>query len=182
MMREWHRRAPWSSSTKKLLLFVFLVGSSLEGCSKKAGSDKPPEKKEEKKADTKKEDKKPAVDEKVEANPRAFIWLTKIGLAYHKCISSTKKPPAKAEDLAPYYENDAAIFPENDKITDALRKGQIVFIYNSSIQNMPAGTEKTILAYEKEVPTSGGLALMADGMVRPVTADQFKKAPKAAGK
>ena len=54
--------------------------------------------------------------------------------------------------------------------------------HNSSIKNRPAGTAKTILAYEKDVPASGGLVLMAEGSVRSMTADEFKKTPKAAGK
>jgi hypothetical protein len=140
--------------------------------------EKEPVKKEKepvKKGDKQKSDKESS---KVESQPSAALrtkLLKQIGLAYHDCLSNSNKPPAKIEDLAPYYENDA-------KITDALKKGQFVFIYNSSIKNMPAGTAKTILAYEKEVPTSGGLVLMADASVRSMTADEFKKAPKAAGK
>jgi hypothetical protein len=149
--------------------------------------EKEPVKKEEKEPVKKekepvKKDDKQKVDKKTikgeESQPSAALrtnWLKQIGLAYHNCLSNTNKPPAKLEDLAPYYENDA-------KITDALKKGQFVFIYNSSIKNMPAGTAKTILAYEKDVPSSGGLVLMADASVRSMTADEFKKVPKAAGK
>ena len=101
--------------------------------------------------------------------------LKMIGLAYHNHLDAKRQPPAKIEDLAPFYENDA-------KITAALKDGSVVFIWKSSIQNMTAGTSNTVLAYEKEAPDKGGLVLMADGSVKTMSAKEFKDAPKAPGK
>jgi hypothetical protein len=100
--------------------------------------------------------------------------LKQIGLAYHNYAATNGKPPAKAEDLAPFYENDAAI-------TAALREGQYVIFWNASFQKMTQGTSNTILGYEKATPDQGGLVLMADGSVKTMTAKEFKEAPKADG-
>ena len=100
--------------------------------------------------------------------------LKMIGLAYHS-YSDNGRPPAKAEDLAPLYENDK-------KITAALKDGTIVVFWNSSFKNMPAGTSNTVLGYEKDAKDKGGLVLMADGSVRTMTAKEFNAATKAPGK
>lgn len=107
-----------------------------------------------------------ARDERLRSNQ-----LKRIGLAYHNHMDSSKKPPAKVEDLAPYYENDA-------QITAAIKEGTFVVFWNCSFQAMKAGTSNTILAYEKETPEKGGLVLMADGSVRTMTVKEFKDAPK----
>jgi hypothetical protein len=90
-------------------------------------------------------------------------------------MDTSKKPPAKVEDLAPYYENDA-------QITTAIKGGTFVVFWNSSFQAMTAGTSNTILAYEKEAPDQGGLVLMADGSVKTMTAKEFKDTAKGTGK
>lgn len=103
--------------------------------------------------------------------------LKQIGLAYHSCNDATNKAPTKAEDLAPYFEN-------SKKLLDHLKSGRIVFLYNVrlvQIANM-GGTSNVVLAYVKDVPTKGGQVLMADGSVRKMTADEFKKASKAGKK
>jgi hypothetical protein len=103
--------------------------------------------------------------------------LKQIGLAYHNMNDATNKAPAKAKDLAPYFEN-------SKKLLNFLESGQIVFLYNVRLQQIlgGAGTSNTVLAYVKEAPTKGGLVLMADGSVKKMTADEFKKAPKAGKK
>ena len=42
-----------------------------------------------------------------------------------------------------------------------------------------AGSGSTVLAYEKDVPTKGGLVLYGDGFVDNVTAAEFQAKPKA---
>jgi hypothetical protein len=102
-------------------------------------------------------------------------YLKQIGLAYHNYVSTNNKPPSKIEDLAPFYENDA-------KITALVKDGAVVIIWNSSFQNMTAGTSNTVLGYEKDAKDKGGLVLMADGSVKPMTAKEFNAATKASGK
>jgi hypothetical protein len=104
--------------------------------------------------------------------------LKQIGLAYHNFNDATNKAPAKAKDLAPYFEN-------SKKLLNFLESGQIVFLYNVRLQQIiggGAGTSNTVLAYVKDVPTKGGWVLMADASVKKMTADEFKKAPKAGKK
>jgi hypothetical protein len=95
--------------------------------------------------------------------------LKQIGLAYHSCIDATNKAPAKAEDLAPFFEN-------NKRLLALLKNEDIVFFYNVTLLQMPAGSSNTVLAYVKDVPDKGGLVLMGDVSVKKMSAEEFKKA------
>jgi hypothetical protein len=100
-----------------------------------------------------------------------------IVLAYNLHNLDTKMGPTKADDLAPYLD------PENreQRLLEALKSGQIQFQYNVSIAYIlkTTGVAKTILAYEKDVPTKGGYAVFADGNVKKLTPEEFKKTPLA---
>ena len=63
--------------------------------------------------------------------------LRQIGLAYHSCLEgSGGKSPAKPEDLAPHFENDA-------KLLAALKDKEIIFVYNAPpLTQMTAGTSQ----------------------------------------
>ena len=95
--------------------------------------------------------------------------LKQLGLAYHSSyVDSTRRPPAKAQDLAPFIENDR-------RLLGRLESGEIVFRYGVTLTDMlPEGTSKTIIAYEKDAPTQGGLVALGDGFVKKVSADEFK--------
>jgi hypothetical protein len=110
-----------------------------------------------------------ADDKEVTAND-----LKQIGLAYHNHCDATNKAPAQAKDLAPYLEN-------NKRLLGHLDSGRIVFLYGKTVAEIAktTGTSVTVLAYEQDVPTRGGQVLMADGSVKKMTADEFKKADKA---
>jgi len=95
--------------------------------------------------------------------------LKQIGLAYHNCHNATNKAPAKAEDLAPYFENDK-------RLLGLLKNKDIVFIYGVKLTEMTDGTSNTVLAYDKDVPAKGGFVLYGDGSTKKLTADEFKKA------
>lgn len=95
--------------------------------------------------------------------------LKQIGLAYHNHFAAFKKAPAKAADLGPFIENDK-------RLLGLLDDKDIVFIFGVGILDMKDGTSNTILAYEKDVPTKGGVVLYGDGSVRKLTDDAFKKA------
>lgn len=101
--------------------------------------------------------------------------LKQIGLAYHNHIDSVAKAPAKAEDLAPYFDN-------SKKLLDHLKTKRIEFYYGVTIAQMTEGTSNTILAFEQAAPDKGGLVLFGDGSVKKLTAGEFEKAPKAGKK
>jgi hypothetical protein len=101
--------------------------------------------------------------------------LKLIGLAYHDYYDSFAKGPSGPEDLKNYMEggNDAH---------QALVNGDFVVIWNVRIPEMVGGTGSTVLGYEKDVPSKGGLVLMGDASVQQMSADEFKNAPKATPK
>lgn len=99
--------------------------------------------------------------------------LRQIGLAYHNYYDANRKGPSRAEDLLPFLGNSQALIAP-------LKDGRVVFIYNVRILDMTdAGTANTILAYESAAPMRGGLVLLGDGSVRPVSAEEFRTMPKA---
>jgi hypothetical protein len=101
--------------------------------------------------------------------------LKQIGLAYHAFHDSFRKGPTKAADLGPFLENDKRLLGLlDDKV--------IVFQFGVAIADMVDGTSNTVLAYDKDVPTKGGLVLMADASVKTMSAEEFKKAKLATPK
>jgi hypothetical protein len=107
----------------------------------------------------------PAVDKQMDAD------LKRIGIAYHLHFDAKRKGPATGEDLGPFLEND-------QRLLGLLKSGDIVFIYNVGILDMD-GTSDTVVAYDKNVPTKGGMVLMGDAVTKRMSADEFKKAKVA---
>jgi hypothetical protein len=95
--------------------------------------------------------------------------LKQIALAFHNHLDATNKAPQKADDLVPYLD-------KNQKLIDALKGGDYVFLYGVTLLQMTEGSSNTVLAYEKDVPTKGGFVAYGDGSVKKLTADDFKKA------
>lgn len=99
--------------------------------------------------------------------------LRAIGLAYHNYYDKHKRGPAKGDDLAPHIVG----FEETGKrALDLLKSGDILFVYNVGLNQMPAGSSKTVLAYENGSDRSGGLVLLGDGNVKKMTVAEFKGA------
>ena len=67
----------------------------------------------------------------------------------------------------------------------SLRDGKIVLRYNAKLPDTdedPGHAESSeVLAYEKEVPESGGYVLLLNRVIKKMTADEFKAAPMPAG-
>jgi hypothetical protein len=78
-------------------------------------------------------------------------------------------PPKKVEDLK---ELDA-------KTVKAIKEGEVVVLWNASANTTP-GT--AVIAYEKDVPTRGGMVATFSGSVIRMTPEEFKAAPKAKGR
>jgi len=97
--------------------------------------------------------------------------LQMLGIAYQNYFDTFNKGPARAEDLAPYIEND-------QRILGQLKNGDIVFNYGVGLLQVAntSGTSNTILAYDKDVPARGGWVVFFDGKPRRLTPDEFKAA------
>jgi hypothetical protein len=99
--------------------------------------------------------------------------LDHLGKMYHSYWDAhTGKGPSKAEDLK------EVVTKEDEKAYDALKKGEVVLLYNVRLLDMKP-PEGTVLGYAKDTPTKGGSVLMGDATVKDVTADEFKKLPQA---
>ena len=107
--------------------------------------------------------------------PRRRDNLRAIGLAYHSLHDAAIKAPAGPNDLAPYLQ-------DSPEAAQALRSGEVVFLYGVSLQDIirsGAATSQTVIAYEKDVPTWGGLVLFADAAVQKLKPHEFRNAKLA---
>jgi len=89
-----------------------------------------------------------------------------------------KKPPATVADLSPM----ESMSPTG---LNAIKSGAVVVRLGAELPDVnegpPSGSSDEVLAYEKEVPTSGGQVLMLNRTIKTMTAEEFKSA-KLAGK
>ncbi|MDG3007637.1 hypothetical protein [Paludisphaera mucosa] len=103
--------------------------------------------------------------------------LAEVGDMYNTHFVQHKKPPQGLKDLSPF----ADTLPTG---LGAARRGEVVVLWGVDPVD-PAGSDaagEEILAYLKEAPESGGGVLTRNLKVKSMTADEFKAAPKAAGK
>jgi len=104
---------------------------------------------------------------------KASNELKELALAYHSFASANQdKAPANLDELSQFLSKDG-------KVVEAMKEGKYVFLYGVPLRSMTLGTTNTVLAYEKDVPTRGGLVAMADASVKTMTAQEFQAAPKA---
>ena len=103
------------------------------------------------------------------AVPLGQVELTSIHEMYQHYIKSHKKAPSQLSDLtSKQYDG---IYPGP---VQALKKGKYVVVWG--VNSKDSGT---VLAYEKDAPEKGGAAVMADGTVRNITAEEAKAAQKS---
>lgn len=104
--------------------------------------------------------------------------LAQVGSLYRDFWELKKKAPAGVKDFA----TSADVMPEG---VNAVKNGDVVVIWGVKLEDLsPEGTGDSadeVLAYQKEVPDSGGYVLMKNRRIKHMTADEFKAAPKAAG-
>ncbi|WP_165075729.1 hypothetical protein [Paludisphaera rhizosphaerae] len=111
-----------------------------------------------------------------EAN-QAEVALNDVGQMFRQYTFNQHKPPTKVADFAPL----EAVNPIGLK---ALQDGSVVARSGVVIQDVDEGPatkdpSDEVMAYVKEAPTSGGLVLMHNRTIRPMTADEFKAAKLA---
>jgi hypothetical protein len=136
---------------KRSGIFLLALAAGLAGCSGKKDGDSPGPATAGKRMVTKND-------------------LMQIGLAYHSYFESFQKGPLKAEDLSPLLENS--------KLIGQIKAGDYVVVWGQNIAKMaraPGGPSQSVLAYEKDAPTKGGLVCLGDGSVQHVSAEEFKK-------
>jgi hypothetical protein len=87
-----------------------------------------------------------------------------------------KKPPQKLADLVSVRSYAGSGY-------EAVRSGEIVLLYNAMLTDTGdepgQGTSDDVLAYQKQVPESGGKVLMLNRGIRSMSAEEFKSAKKA---
>ncbi len=104
--------------------------------------------------------------------------LAQVGELYRHFQFSKKKPPQKLADF-----NLVRTLGGNG--FEALRSGNIVLLYNATLPDTDEDTGHAetgeVLAYQKQVPESGGYVLMLNRTIKKMTAEEFKAAPRPAG-
>jgi hypothetical protein len=95
---------------------------------------------------------------------------------YRVYQADKQKPPAKLADFAPLQKMSPNGY-------NALKSGVIIARYGATMPDTDEGPSKTtsdeVLAYQKQVPESGGQVLLLDRRIKKMTPEEFKAAPKA---
>jgi hypothetical protein len=80
----------------------------------------------------------------------------------------SRRPPTKLAALEPFEPRIPTAGP-------AIRNGDIIYLWGA--EYVSGGTK--VVAYEKKVPTEGGLVLLQDGTVKEMSTAEFGSAAKA---
>jgi hypothetical protein len=111
---------------------------------------------------------------KASARQKAVNDMKQLGMMYHNFHDAKARGPESAAEW-----NALVSDPEEKALVSAVAAGEYVIYWNVKFPTLTAGTQNTVLGYEKKVPTEGGTVLMADGSVQQMTAEDFAAAPKA---
>jgi hypothetical protein len=102
--------------------------------------------------------------------------LAQVGEMYRASQTSKKRPPEKFADFA----SVRAIAGNG---YEAVRSGDVVLRYGATLPDTAEepgqSASDEVLAYQKQVPESGGKVLMLNRTVKTMTAEEFKAAKKA---
>jgi len=96
--------------------------------------------------------------------------LTDLNEAYRVYLDQKKQPPGRAADLRAY----APAFP---LVKAFMNQTKYAVLWGTNPEIMPDAAG-TVLAYETTTPAQGGWALMADGSVKQLSAEEFQAARK----
>jgi len=109
------------------------------------------------------------------AGPDGSDTLREVGGLVSAHTGEQKRGPQKIADLARYEAGYPLGF-------EAVKSGNVVVVWGAKMTiEEGGGTSGTtdVVAYEKKVPSEGGLVLLQNGTVKQMTADEFKSTPKA---
>jgi hypothetical protein len=101
---------------------------------------------------------------------REFALLRDVSDLLH--AAAARRPPAKLADL----DRFQSTYPVG---YDAVKSGAVVVLWGAALQGEgEVGKNETVVAYEKDVPTTGGYVLLSAGTVKKMTVAEFEAAPK----
>ena len=115
-------------------------------------------------------------DQPVSKDDLAVIELGDAGEVYRLYTLEKGRPPGKTADLSPL-----------DRVSpagvQAIQSGRVVVRFGAKLpdtgETPGTGPGDEVLAYEKQVPESGGRVLMLNRTVKAMTAEEFKAAKLA---
>jgi hypothetical protein len=108
-------------------------------------------------------------------DPAAFKDLKHIGMAFHNYNDKYRgKGPPNADALKEFLEGDTPAYR-------GLKDGRYVFVWNARLLDN-IGEPPAVLAYQKDVPSQGGVVLFVNIETRHMTPDEFKSARLAKAK
>jgi hypothetical protein len=97
--------------------------------------------------------------------------LKELGQTLKSLAETNQKPPAKPAELD-------SIEPMLPTSYVPIRNGDIVYFWGATYST-GGNSGTTVVAHEKNAPSSGGFVLMQDGTVKKLSAAEFQAAPKA---
>jgi hypothetical protein len=104
--------------------------------------------------------------------PTKVDHLQEVGEMIALYSGKFRRGPSNVADLA-RYENG---YPLGYA---ALKAGEIVIVWGSTMAGEGGGGTEDVVAYEKKTPTEGGAVLLQNGKVKELSAAEFAAAPKA---
>ena len=121
----------------------------------------------------------PSSSTQTASGPNQAAALQEVGEMYRAYLVQKKKPPTSVKD----FKGMEQIAPLG---MSQLSEGKIVAVWGVQLTDLSEegsnDSSTEVLAYAKDVPEKGGEVLMKNRTVKTMTADEFKAAPKAAGK
>lgn len=102
--------------------------------------------------------------------------IKQVGDVYRNYLRDSHKPPTSTKDFNRY----AQMAPAG---CQAVRDGSVEVFWGVNLADLgdapSSDSADEVLAYEKQVPSAGGMVLLKNRTVREMTAEEFKAAPKA---
>ncbi|HEV3167238.1 MAG TPA: hypothetical protein VGZ22_24730 [Isosphaeraceae bacterium] len=102
--------------------------------------------------------------------------IAQVGELYRNYQLTKNKPPDKLADLT-------AVRSMAGNGFEAVSSGKVVLRYGATLPDTKEepgrSSSEEVLAYQKQVPESGGKVLLLNRTVKAMTADEFKAATKA---